>query len=175
MQSPEYEKEKSLKYNIMKKRADKVKAVLAENKHYEDVWTPYPFNSGYFMCVRLKDINAGELRVSLLEKRGIGTISINETDLRIAFSCVEEEHIADLFEEIYQEAKHAETGGNIRLTKRRGHPPFCLYSVTFTFPFTFSRSICLKTAISFANRKVVSATEVFRNPMFVIETYLCAP
>ena len=35
MQSPEYEKEKSLKYNIMKKRADKVKAVLAENKHYE--------------------------------------------------------------------------------------------------------------------------------------------
>ncbi|MES5397623.1 aminotransferase class I/II-fold pyridoxal phosphate-dependent enzyme [Bacillus amyloliquefaciens] len=113
MQSPEYEKEKSLKYNIMKKRADKVKAVLAENKHYEDVWAPYPFNSGYFMCVRLKDINAGELRVSLLEKRGIGTISINETDLRIAFSCVEEEHIADLFEEIYQEAKQLQKQAEI--------------------------------------------------------------
>ncbi len=113
MQSPEYEKEKSLKYNIMKKRADKVKAVLAENKHYEDVWTPYPFNSGYFMCVRLKDINAGELRVSLLEKRGIGTISINETDLRIAFSCVEEEYIADLFEEIYQEAKQLQKQAEI--------------------------------------------------------------
>jgi hypothetical protein len=50
------------------------------------------------MCLKLNNINAEELRVHLLDKYGVGTISNNSTDLRIAFSCVEEEDIAELFD-----------------------------------------------------------------------------
>ncbi|CAI6291115.1 Aminotran-1-2 domain-containing protein [Bacillus subtilis] len=104
MQSDCYEEERELKLNIMKKRAAKVKEVLQKPK-FAEVWTPYPFNSGYFMCLRLNCVSAHDLRKSLLENRGIGTISINETDLRIAFSCVEEQDIEQLYDEIYQEIK----------------------------------------------------------------------
>jgi len=105
MKSHQYQEQQLLKYNIMKNRAQRVKSILDNNKKFEEVWSFYPFNSGYFMCLKLKKINAEELRKSLLENRGIGTIAINKTDLRVAFSCVEEIDIDNLFEEIYQEAK----------------------------------------------------------------------
>ncbi|MBU4186481.1 MAG: hypothetical protein KKC23_09845, partial [Proteobacteria bacterium] len=64
----------------------------------KDVWDVYPFNSGYFMCIRLKRVNAEKLRLHLLEKYGVGLISIGESNLRIAFSCLEEEDIPELFD-----------------------------------------------------------------------------
>ena len=54
------------------------------------------------MCLKLKNVNAEKLRLHLLDEYGVGTIAINDTDLRIAFSCVEERDIEDLFELIYQ-------------------------------------------------------------------------
>ncbi len=54
------------------------------------------------MCLKLKSVNAEELRLHLLDEYGVGTIAINDTDLRIAFSCVEERDIDDLFELIYR-------------------------------------------------------------------------
>ncbi|EHL79376.1 hypothetical protein HMPREF1015_01257 [Bacillus smithii 7_3_47FAA] len=89
----------------MKKRANKVKEILLNNEKYNEVWSFYPFNSGYFMCLKLKNIDAEKLRIHLLENYGVGTVSINSTDLRIAFSCVEEDQLEDLFELIYQAAK----------------------------------------------------------------------
>jgi aspartate/methionine/tyrosine aminotransferase len=56
------------------------------------------------MCLKLHTINAEELRLHLLDKYGVGTISINDTDLRIAFSCVEAENIEELFDLIAQGA-----------------------------------------------------------------------
>ncbi|OAS84729.1 MULTISPECIES: aminotransferase class I/II-fold pyridoxal phosphate-dependent enzyme [Metabacillus] len=97
LQSNEFNVEKEQKFALMKRRADKTKEVLAKEE-YQKYWTYYPFNSGYFMCLKLNNINAEELRLHLLDKYGVGTISINSTDLRIAFSCVEDSDIEELFD-----------------------------------------------------------------------------
>jgi hypothetical protein len=43
-----------------------------------------------------------------LNEYQIGTIALGETDLRVAFSCIEEEHLDDLFALIYQGVKDLE-------------------------------------------------------------------
>lgn len=101
LKSPEFEKQKQEKFRIMKARANKVKDILDSGK-YGDAWDYYPFNSGYFMCLKLKDVSAEALRTRLIHEYGVGTIALGEQDLRIAFSCIEEEYLEDLFSLIYQ-------------------------------------------------------------------------
>ncbi len=101
LRSPQFLAQKEQKFQVMKGRALRTKAVLDSGK-YESAWTYYPFNSGYFMCLKLKKVDAEKLRVHLLDKYGVGTIAIGKTDLRIAFSCIAEEHIPELFDIIYQ-------------------------------------------------------------------------
>ncbi len=104
--------EKKERYEIMKKRAFKVKEVLS-NPDYDSVWSVYPFNSGYFMCLSLKTVNAEELRLHLLDKYGTGTISIGNKDLRIAFSAVDEKDIFKLYDNIYKGIKDLEQKHNL--------------------------------------------------------------
>jgi aspartate/methionine/tyrosine aminotransferase len=104
MQNENFATEKQDKFNILKKRAHAVKAVLSDAK-YQDAWDVYPFNSGYFMCIRLKSVNAEQLRVHLLETYGVGLISIGEDNLRVAFSCLEEDDIQVLFDIVLQGVK----------------------------------------------------------------------
>lgn len=106
-QSPDYAAQKQEKYEIMKSRANKVKEVLDSGK-YNDAWDYYPFNSGYFMCLKLKTVDAETLRNHLLDQYGVGTIALGETDLRVAFSCVELTDIEALFADIYQGVKDLE-------------------------------------------------------------------
>ena len=101
LQSPEFLTQKEQKFQVMKGRALKTKSVLADSK-YNQAWSYYPFNSGYFMCLKLKSVDAEKLRVHLLDKYGVGAISIGSTDLRIAFSCIAEENIQELFDLIFQ-------------------------------------------------------------------------
>ncbi|WP_019908745.1 aminotransferase class I/II-fold pyridoxal phosphate-dependent enzyme [Paenibacillus sp. HW567] len=101
LKSPEFPAQKEEKFQIMKGRANKVKALLDSGKYGNDVWTYYPFNSGYFMCLKLHTVSAEDLRVHLIHNYGLGTISLGETDLRIAFSCIEEEQLEDLFDLVY--------------------------------------------------------------------------
>jgi aspartate/methionine/tyrosine aminotransferase len=107
LQSPEFHQQKEEKFDIMKKRANLVKQVLDSDK-FADVWDYYPFNSGYFMCLKLKKVSAETLRLHLLDQYGVGTIALGETDLRVAFSCIEETDIEELFELIYQAAREVE-------------------------------------------------------------------
>jgi aspartate/methionine/tyrosine aminotransferase len=100
-QSDTYAAEKDEKLQIMKDRAREVKQVL-ENSKYDRAWDVYPFNSGYFMCLKLKTVDAEELRVHLLEKYGVGLISLGKTDIRVAFSCLEKNDVLELFDTIYQ-------------------------------------------------------------------------
>jgi hypothetical protein len=65
---------------------------------YADCWDVYPFNSGYFMCLRLKGADADTVRVRLLDDHGVGTIALGKTDLRVAFSCLNEAQIPAVFE-----------------------------------------------------------------------------
>jgi len=101
MESPTYREEKQAKCEILKKRALTVRKVLSDAK-YRDAWDVYPFNSGYFMCLKLKTTEAEPLRLHLLDRYGVGCIALGKTDLRIAFSCIEEENIAELFDCIHQ-------------------------------------------------------------------------
>ncbi len=97
MQSKTYPLEKQEKFHILKQRAATVKTVLSDKK-YQDVWEAFPFNSGYFMCIRLKTVEAEKLRVHLLDTYGVGLISIGTDKLRIAFSCLEDSDIQTLFD-----------------------------------------------------------------------------
>jgi aspartate/methionine/tyrosine aminotransferase len=97
MQNERYEKEKEERFAVMRARAAKVKQVLAQDR-YSSVWTPYPFNSGYFMCLELRGICAEQFRLRLLEEHGIGVIATGKNDIRVAFSCIEEQDIPELFE-----------------------------------------------------------------------------
>lgn len=104
LRSPKFLEQKEEKFQVMKGRALKTKAVLDSGK-YTEAWDYYPFNSGYFMCLKLKTVDAEKLRLHLLDKYGVGAISINKTDLRIAFSCIAEKDIQELFDIIYQGVK----------------------------------------------------------------------
>ncbi|MCK5837023.1 MAG: aminotransferase class I/II-fold pyridoxal phosphate-dependent enzyme, partial [Desulfobacula sp.] len=86
MADENYDAYKQEKFELLKKRALKMKAVLKDPK-FKDAFDVYPFNSGYFMCIRLKDVNAEDLRVHLLENYGTGLISIGDENIRVAFSC----------------------------------------------------------------------------------------
>jgi aspartate/methionine/tyrosine aminotransferase len=101
LQSPDFDQQKLEKFNIMKDRANRVKQLLDSGK-FEGAWTYYPFNSGYFMCLKLSTVDAETLRVHLLNEYGIGTIALGATDLRVAFSCIEAEHLEDLFNLIHK-------------------------------------------------------------------------
>ena len=108
MRSDAYTREKREKFDILAARARRVREVLSDER-YADAWDVYPFSAGYFMCIRLKRVNAEKLRRHLLEKHGIGLVSIGERNLRIAFSCVEEAFIKPLFDSILEGVRELET------------------------------------------------------------------
>jgi aspartate/methionine/tyrosine aminotransferase len=101
MSNGDYARQRQEKFVIMSARAAKVKEVLTQDR-FADAWVPYPFNSGYFMCVKLNDLDAETFRVRLLEEYGIGVIASGKTDIRIAFSCLEEADIAPLFDAMFE-------------------------------------------------------------------------
>lgn len=104
LKSPDFWPQRNEKVEIIKRRALKVKEIL-KTERYQEVWKEYAFNSGYFMCLELKQVDAESLRNHLLEKYGVGVIALGKSDIRIAFSCVEEDQLEELFELVYQGAK----------------------------------------------------------------------
>jgi len=98
--SPEYHKEKEAKFAIMKERYEAVKKVLSGGK-YDSCFTALPFNSGYFMCVKLAEgLDGEEIRGLLIKKYSIGVINLNNL-LRVAYAAVAAKDVKDLFEGIY--------------------------------------------------------------------------
>ena len=101
MADPEYHAQKKEKFTLLKHRAEKIMTVLADPV-YRSGFDVYPFNSGYFMCIRLKDVNAEQLRLHLLDRYGVGLIAIGDRNIRVAFSCLEEADVKTLFDIILQ-------------------------------------------------------------------------
>ena len=56
------------------------------------------------MSFHTKNIDAESLRVKLLEEKGIGTISIDSSTLRVAFSSIDEDKIEQVYSAIYETA-----------------------------------------------------------------------
>ena len=99
MKTPGYAEQKRRNYEILKARALKMKQV-ASDAQYAAFWEVYPSHAGYFLCLRLKSGDAERVRKRLLAEHGIGTIALGETELRVAYSCLEESDIADVFRAI---------------------------------------------------------------------------
>jgi len=105
LHDPAFYEQRTAKASLMAERARAVQETLDHHPEYAEYFVAYPFNSGYFMCLQIKQSNSEQLRQQLLQKFGVGTISITNTNLRIAFSCLEVQEIPDLFQLIYQAAR----------------------------------------------------------------------
>lgn len=101
---PNYWNEKRKKHNLLKRRFKEVEGVLKEHKEYGDEFIALPYNSGYFMCVRLRNKDGERVRQVLLDKYSTGVIAMGDI-LRIAFSSVKKDLIKELFENIYRACK----------------------------------------------------------------------
>ena len=109
LRSPQFRAERAEKVRILKGRANRVKEVV-RRPEYVEAWDMYPFNSGYFMCLRLKTVDAEPLRLHLLETYGVGLIATDRRDIRIAFSSVDEDRIEELFARIHKGILDLEAG-----------------------------------------------------------------
>ncbi|BBI35040.1 aminotransferase class I/II-fold pyridoxal phosphate-dependent enzyme [Cohnella abietis] len=109
LKSPKFNEQKEQKFQIMKGRANKVKQLLDSGRYGEE-WTYYPFNSGYFMCLKLLYVESEAVRQRLLNTYGVGAIALGTTDLRVAFSCIEEANLEDLFDKIHQAVLDVKAG-----------------------------------------------------------------
>lgn len=100
MQSPTYADEKLKNFELLHARYNRVREVLATHPEWNEFFTPLPFNSGYFMCVRLaNELDTEEVRQILLTKFETGVIATGDL-LRVAFSCAPENQIEQIFENI---------------------------------------------------------------------------
>ncbi|MBI3955504.1 aminotransferase class I/II-fold pyridoxal phosphate-dependent enzyme [Candidatus Gottesmanbacteria bacterium] len=98
--SKTYQKEKNEMYQLLKDRYQTVRKTLENNK-YDKFFSPLPYNSGYFMCIELKQgIDGDKLRLYLLAKYDIGVISIGNL-IRIAYSSLPKKYIPELFEKMF--------------------------------------------------------------------------
>jgi aspartate/methionine/tyrosine aminotransferase len=99
--SESYESEKQEKYNTLKSRYEKIKEILASHKEYEQSFTAMPFNSGYFMCVKVNGANPEAVRQECLKNHGLGVIVLSGL-IRIAYSSVALNKIEELFERLHK-------------------------------------------------------------------------
>jgi aspartate/methionine/tyrosine aminotransferase len=93
--------ERKEKAELLRARAAKVYEV-ANAPRFRESFEVYPFNSGYFMCVRVKGVDAERLRVHLLDAHATGLVATSPTDIRIAFSCLEVAQVEPLFEVLHR-------------------------------------------------------------------------
>ena len=95
----QFDKEIAQNIETLKARYEVTKEVV-DHPQYSNYWQAYDFNSGYFMALKVNNVNPEALRKHLIEKYSIGIIALNDNDIRIAFSCVEKEDIPHVFESI---------------------------------------------------------------------------
>jgi aspartate/methionine/tyrosine aminotransferase len=96
LQAPAFRAQQAEKVAILKRRSA-ITAGECRKPEYADCWDVYPFNSGYFMCLKVKGVEAEAVRQKLLEAHGVGAIALGRTELRIAFSCLTEAQIPGVF------------------------------------------------------------------------------
>lgn len=98
---PDYAAQKQAKYATLKERYVKIREILTSHPEYSASFEAVPFNSGYFMCVRPKGVEAEAVRQELLANFSTGVIVLSGL-IRIAFSAVPTDKLAPLFENVHQ-------------------------------------------------------------------------
>jgi aspartate/methionine/tyrosine aminotransferase len=98
-----YLNEKERNKDKIKERYLKVKEILETHKEYREYYEALPFNSGYFMCVKIKKQNVDKVWQTLLDKYSTGVICYSEKNLlRIAFASTPTQKLEKLFNNIYE-------------------------------------------------------------------------
>jgi aspartate/methionine/tyrosine aminotransferase len=106
LNSEGYAQEKQRNQEKITARYLKVKAVIQQHPEYQEQFEALPFNSGYFMCVRLKKSDPDRVWELLLNKYSTGVICYSEKALlRIAFASTPLGKIDKLFANIYLACK----------------------------------------------------------------------
>jgi len=106
LKSEAHEKEKEQNKEKIRERYLRVKETLKAHPEYEKYFEALPFNSGYFMCVRIKNLNVDKVWEVLLNKYSTGVICYSEQNLlRIAFASTPKAQIEKLFNNIYSACK----------------------------------------------------------------------
>jgi aspartate/methionine/tyrosine aminotransferase len=99
-----YAQEKRQKYDTLCARYQMVKKILASHPEYAEYFQAVPFNSGYFMCLKMLTIDPEKLRQKLLNDYSSGVIVMNNL-VRVAFSSTPLEKLPKLFDNIYKAAR----------------------------------------------------------------------
>ncbi len=98
--NPSYAAEKQQAFELLQSRYLEIKRILAAHPEYQTAFEPLPFNSGYFMCVRLKNADPEKVRQTLLAKHSTGVINLCGI-LRIAFSATPTAKLEKLFANLF--------------------------------------------------------------------------
>jgi len=61
------------------------------------------------MCLQVKGVDAETVRKHLLNNYGVGVIAAGGNDVRVAFSCIEEKDLEDLFTLIHKGVKELQS------------------------------------------------------------------
>ena len=93
---PNYIRQKREKYAVLKNRYRVIRGLLKTHPEYAETFEPMPFNSGYFMCVKPKGVEAEAVRRHLIEKYSTGTIVLSGL-IRLAFSTIPVQKLPQLF------------------------------------------------------------------------------
>jgi len=106
LKSGAHESEKERTKTKMKERYQKVKDVLMMHPEYSQYFDELPFNSGYFMCIQLKNVDADKVWQLLLNKYSTGVICYGDKGLfRVAFASTPTDKIEKMFNNIYAACK----------------------------------------------------------------------
>jgi aspartate/methionine/tyrosine aminotransferase len=101
LRSPSHGVEIEAATQVLRERYRRSREILARLRGPLE---PLPFNSGYFLCFELSEGGAEALRLRLLHEHGIGTVSIQDRYLRVAYSTVDTERLEELYTTIYRVA-----------------------------------------------------------------------
>jgi len=106
LKSETYQEEKERNIEKIKERYLKVKGILEAHQEYEKYFENLPFNSGYFMGVRLKNLDTDKVWEVLLNRYNTGVICYSEKNLlRVAFASTPLDKLQKLFNNIYSACK----------------------------------------------------------------------
>lgn len=110
MNDPTYQDQKDRAFAVLKSRFARLQMILEKQRdtHRAPALEALPANSGYFMSFRCHGISAETLRLRLLDE-GVGTISVKDTFLRVAFAGIDEKNLEELYEVIFQTAEELVT------------------------------------------------------------------
>ncbi|MDR1239877.1 MAG: aminotransferase class I/II-fold pyridoxal phosphate-dependent enzyme [Treponema sp.] len=103
LEDPRTPGEKERYLEMLQGRYRAVKSFITAHPDHP-VLKPLPFNSGYFMSFYCSGVDAEALRQELLFKHGIGAVSLGPRYLRLAFSGIDEDLIAGVYQAIYDTA-----------------------------------------------------------------------